>query len=770
MRRRRSPGVASWGARIVLAAALILPGALVGGVAAAAGGQVRLVRQTPWVVPGGTLTLSLRAADVLEPTSVELAVTLYPAVRSRSELARTSLGEGLRAPVWPRTNTAVPLPEVPAAVDGTITVQVPTRGPKAPPDPSRATLSQPGIYPVQVELRQLGGGDTLHRLTTHLLAVDAGEDGARLATTVVLPLSAPPSSGLEDGPVRPPAGTTALVDAAAGLAASARVPLTLAPTPEVLSSLATSSPAAAASLQDALADRDVLGRPYVPVEVPALGRAASALLPQHLEAGREAVRAALGRDPIRGTWLADESLDGAALAQVVAAGSSRLVLPQAALGPTGAEVPVPLRPVTVTGGGSTATALVADGALAAHLDPAAPAVEQPLIAHRLLADLAAIATLPADQGAPPRDPLVDRGVAAVVAPRRFTPSSGFLSELLAGLASSPVLRPVDLADAFAVAPEPPPPAPRPATTTRRARRGTTTTLPAPAGRTLLPLRPDAAARDISGVATDAVLQVSSHTQVLPDPTPIEPPAPGVSRPSQPTQPTQASQPGQPGQPGSQAGAAGAEELRRRLLVATSADLPIDRRRARLRALVDRAQGDLTGIRMPVDRSLRLTARTGQLPVGIFNETGRTARVLLHLESDKLEFPEGNRSQVVLDHRTTTTRMLVRVRASGSFPVKVRLLTPDGTQVLEETDYVVRAHTFPGVAIAVSGAAALFLAVWWARTLLAERGRHARPRGSPAPALGSGPLAPAVEPTRDHRPRRRRHPGRHRARRRHRRAG
>ncbi|MEO5678864.1 MAG: hypothetical protein ABIS47_04260, partial [Acidimicrobiales bacterium] len=84
-------------------------------------------------------------------------------------------------------------------------------------------------------------------------------------------------------------------------------------------------------------------------------------------------------------------------------------------------------------------------------------------------------------------------------------------------------------------------------------------------------------------------------------------------------------------------------------------------------------------------------------------------------------------QVVLDRRTNTSRILVRVRASGSFPVRVRLLTPDGSQVLQETSYVVRADTFPGVAIAVSGAAALFLALWWAKTLVTEGGRHGRHR-------------------------------------------
>ncbi|HEV8114878.1 MAG TPA: hypothetical protein VGP53_01465, partial [Acidimicrobiales bacterium] len=63
--------------------------------------------------------------------------------------------------------------------------------------------------------------------------------------------------------------------------------------------------------------------------------------------------------------------------------------------------------------------------------------------------------------------------------------------------------------------------------------------------------------------------------------------------------------------------------------------------------------------------------------------------------------------------------------------------------LQETVYVVRATTFPGVAIAVSGTAAVFLALWWARTLLRERRNQARPR----------------HPSGRHRPR---GPGKHRA--------
>ena len=716
---RRAAGALGW-SRILLAVVVVLAGQVLAGRRAAeaqvaqAPARVRLVRQTSWVAPGETLSLALRTADIADPGALELAVTVHPAVRTRAELGRTLVGEGLAAPLGPRSGAAVPLPQVALNVDGTLSMQVVTQDPADPPDPARVRLRGPGIYPVLVELRELGGGDTVDRFTTHVLAVAAPATGGRLGAAVVLSLSAPPSTGLAGVPIRPPAGAAALAEAAAGFRAGAPVPVTVAPTPEVLESLATSDPATAAALKEGLASRDVLSRPYVPVDVPGLGAAAAALLPQQLATGREAVRTVLGRAPVEGVWLADEPLDGPALAQVVAAGTPRLVLPAGALEGSATQ-PAPVQPVAVTASPApgTAAALVADRALASRLDGRVAPLDQPLLAHHVLADLAAMATLPADQGAPPPEGSLDRRVVTVLASRAFTPTSGFLTELLGGLAASPVLQPLDLASAFALPAEPAlgvPASPRPAagrTTTTRARRGTTTTAaaPVPRGRALAALPPGAADQRIGDVAAEAAWQLATHEQVLTGTAAIEGADPSRDDPT-------------PG-PG---------VLRRRLLVATSADLGVEQRRARLQALSQRARDDLGALKMPEARSLRLTARTGQLPVGIFNETGRTARVLLQLESEKLDFPEGNSTQVVLDRQTTTSRILVRVRASGSFPVKVRLLTPDGGRVLQETEYVVRANTVPGVAIAVSGAAALVLIGWWAKTLMPRR-RHLRRRRS-----------------------------------------
>lgn len=669
---------------------------------AAQPGQIHLVSQTSWVAPGQTMSLVLRTTGIADPAALELAVTVHPAVKTRAELARAMRGEGLTSPLGPRSAAAVPLLSVPAAADGTLTVEVPTQDPAAALEPSRIRLRTRGIYPVEVELRELGGGDTVDRFTTNLLAVAAPTDGARLGTTVILTLSAPPASSA-DGQQGPPAGASAWADTAAGLLAAPAVPLGLAPNPETLAALAATDPTTAAALRLALADRSVVSRPYVPIDVPALGASAPTLLPRHLATGRDATKDLLGRDPITGIWLADEPLDSSALAQVIATGTPRLVLAQTAIGPIGPAIPAPLLPIVVAPDGSTntATALVSDDTLAAHLDGPVTSLDQPLAAHRLLADLTAIATLPPEQGLPGPGEALDRRVATVLAPRTFLPTSSFLAQLLAGLAESPVLRPVELTSAFALAPEPPAPSPSPrATSTTRSRKGTTTTVPVRSGRALVPLPGGAAGRSIGDLANATIGLLSTQSRVLADPTPLEGAAP--------------------------AQVPSAAELQRRLLVATSADLTVDQQQTRLQGLGDQAKADLAALKMPEGRTLRLTARAGQLPVGIFNDTGRTARVLLAVESGKLDFPDGNRTEIVLGRRITTFRVPVRVRASGSFRVNVRLLTPDGSEVLQETVYVVRANTVPGVAIAVSGTAFIFLAGWWAKTLLPVR-RHVRPR-------------------------------------------
>src|SRR5205085_7058425 len=97
-------------------------------------------------------------------------------------------------------------------------------------------------------------------------------------------------------------------------------------------------------------------------------------------------------------------------------------------------------------------------------------------------------------------------------------------------------------------------------------------------------------------------------------------------------------------------------LEDRLLVAESALLPTVRaRQAYLSAVETGISDHLAAIQMPSGRSITLTARRGQIPVTFQNRTGTPARVVVTVQSEKLEFPDGASRPLELARRNTTER-------------------------------------------------------------------------------------------------------------------
>src|SRR5205807_4804756 len=243
--------------------------------------HMRLASQTPWVGPGSyELDLRLFVTTHERPNDVELAVTVYPRLRNRSEYARSLDDKIGRGPLRTISST---LDQLAPDSGGAFLVRIPVRAPAGPADSGRLNLSLPGVYPVQVELRQAGGGETLDRFTTHLLYTppspfsQPSAPGAPLQVAWVLPLSAPPALQ-PDGTRSPPApaydAAQELVRAIDGHPA---VPLVLAPTPETIEGLAASpregDRAAVTTLARDLGGRQVLDATYVPVSLKALGDA-----------------------------------------------------------------------------------------------------------------------------------------------------------------------------------------------------------------------------------------------------------------------------------------------------------------------------------------------------------------------------------------------------------------------------------------------------------------------------------------------------------------
>jgi hypothetical protein len=138
---------------------------------------------------------------------------------------------------------------------------------------------------------------------------------------------------------------------------------------------------------------------------------------------------------------------------------------------------------------------------------------------------------------------------------------------------------------------------------------------------------------------------------------------------------------------------------------------------------------------PATFTLTLAARDGTVPLTIRNDSGEPLHVTVRLRSQKLDFPEGDTIDQVLTEATTRIDIPVRARASGAFPLRVDITTPDGQQSLSMTRYTVRSTAISGVGLVISVGAGLFLVVWWARHWRRTRrsaklvAAHTHPAGS-----------------------------------------
>ncbi|MCU1461947.1 MAG: hypothetical protein JWO37_2022 [Acidimicrobiales bacterium] len=669
MRFRRAAAAA------IVAIVLAAPAAASGRASAvAATGRIRLAGQTPWVPAAGVFNMSLKVSDITDPSALEIAVTTYSRITSRSAFART-LQDQSQGSVLHFESTALSTLVVDAA--GNVNIPVLVRDPNAAPDPRHVPITVEGVYPVRVELREKGG-DVVDRLTTHLIYLPTAVSGPRLSVAWVVPVHASPAIGANGTRTQPdPSPLLALVRE---LQLAPTLPVTLAPTPETVEALTASSIAVGAGQAGADAakaaldglraaatgpGRQLIAQPFVPVAAgPMHALGLDEELRRERTAGADAVGTAVGKPPDTRTWLADEQLDEGA-ADALAASDlpvDRLIVPEARLAPTTAPLRVTLtNPFELAGqDGRTHEAAMADASLASHFSPATDPV---LAAHHLLADLA---VLYEDQpGSGPR------GV-VVLAPRSWTPDRAFVRAAVAGLTGPealPVVNPVTLDTFFDTVPN--------------AKQGRS-----PMVRKLAPPAPS----DLT-IAHAAEAQKERRR--------IEAFA-AMTEPANPLY----------------------QSLDRRLLVAESADLHGARARAAyLNAVGNTLDKELAKIELPHGRSLTLTSRRAQIPLTFHKGVDYPVRVVIRFTSDKLRFPSGRTQAIELRRANTVERIPVEALTSGTFPVKVELESPDGTLRFAQAKLTVRSTATSGVGLFLSAGAALFLAVWWARHL--HKGRRAR---------------------------------------------
>lgn len=503
------------------------------------------------------------------------------------------------------------------------------------------------------------GGDTLDRLVTHLLFLATPIDGPRLGVSWIVPVHAPPSTNADGERRLPSLAPLSTLVDVVQSPAYASFPLALAPTPETLAGLAASRDAATRQLLDDL--RTVAG------DHPVLARP---WVPVDLRAftaggldGELAAQRRRGRDVTASVLGVDPDtrtwVAGETLDNAAVRRLRDLQVDRLVV-PEADLAPIDLS-LTL--------------AQPFQLDVGSP---RPVDAVMADGGLRAHFTNRGDQVLAAHQLLADLTVlyldspqrerAVVIAPpRTWRPTRSFLDAALQGLTSSPVLSGMAIGDVFS--------------TIDRAtvRRG------APMIREL------AAPTRISPLPAARIRDDRARIEALGSTLPVNSPE--------------------------------YDALDRRLLTAESADLTSGVRADRLTSLEGAMQQMVDAVLVPRSRTLTLTAREGEVPLTFQNRSDHTLTVLVRLESDRLEFPDGTERSLVLPPRNTTMRVRVRARTAGAFPLRVTLVSPQGGLALASSRFTVRSTAASGVGIALSAGAALFLLLWWARHLV--RGRRAR---------------------------------------------
>jgi hypothetical protein len=536
-----------------------------------------------------------------------------------------------------------------------------------------------GVYPMRIEVRQLGLG-VVGSADTYVMWWPA--TGPKVRVAWVWPLVEPSHRRLGNdffddelaGSV-----TDGRLDTLLALGAASRVPVTWAVDPELLDALHRMTgpytvlgregggTAAARAWLDrvkrATQNATVLPLPYAD---PDLATTATATLApdagRAFQLGREVLRRDLGNaGNARLAWPPGTTLDPAVEALLSGQGVKGVVVPEAALPLTGDPLyftqtaPAPL----ASGALGSMTALVADAQLNGFVAHPEREAGPRLAAQRFLADTAMIAL----------ERPTDLRDVVVTPPRTWEPPvRDFAAQLLEQSASAPWVQAVGLDTVLGDEPS----------ATPRSR--------APGGRGVLPA-------DHVRRVLDAKRLLQRVRAILTDP---------------------------------KRAPAELADLDDALLRAVSAEWSGDPHGQRLTDTVTATvRTQLGRLRVVAGGTVVMTGRSGKIPLTFQNDLGQAVRVKVRLDSGhRLELDSNTAyergREVVIPPGASTLVIEGRATTGGRFPLKVDLRTPDGAPLGTGTTVYVRSTAYGVVALAVTGAAFGLLLVASATRLLRRR--------------------------------------------------
>lgn len=556
--------------------------------------------------------------------------------------------------------------------DGSVTLNISIGTDVSPSIEERLELDRPGLYPLRVQLLV---GDT----RDHVVVATAGTIVERLADKATTPpidlsvLTVTPSTPPAPTPTELTAAQRALEDGIA-LAAGLDVPVTLEVPPRLMAD-ATASPADAEDVAQALEGDELVSLPIVPLDVSAAvaaGRGNS--FARLLSAGEDLLTSSVPSVPSqRDVWITTNPLSAGGAQELRDLGARFVVMTTDMYRET-IGTPIPETDQFVEAelpdGGRLKLLLV--GPLADQLLPRE--------ADSILADatatewaVATLASLLIERDTDDQRLSAERSV-VLSTPDLLPPDLRLLAGLQDLVATTPSFRFTPASALIGV------------TDTQR-RNGTPVTveLPEVAGPSLVER---VALIDATG------LTMASAASMLPadDPRAAEWSATLDS------------------------------------LISTGySDAAVEVAAAELVAEADALKGSVV---LPDPFTFTLTGRTGPIEIRVGNTSDDVLTVLLELDSNKVAFPDGDRTISLRSRDETSVVVPVKARSNGTSSIELTVSTPAGEPLGEPVILTSRVTGFSGLGQVLMGGFILVLLTWWftnwrsrRRTEVVDQGRE-----------------------------------------------
>ncbi len=613
-------------------------------------------------IPGDTVPPTVEPAPVEPSIRLTLEITNYAPIDDPDDVASV-VGSDVDPDAFSSAVDGVAISDVRGRStvedDGTVTIRLDLETDVVDSIEERLKFDRPGLYPIRVQLLTGDPADDIVVATagTVVQRLPGPDDDAPPPPIDLSVVTATPAAG-------PDADRSAIDDAnarltdAIDLAATIDAPVTLEVPPPLVAARAT-TPERQAELADALEGDELVALPVPPLDVSsavAVGRGDT--FARLLSAGQDMLTAAVPTTPSRrDVWITTDALSAAGAQQLRDLGVRFVVMPAALFRAT-VSTTLPDTDQFVEAelpDGGTLPLLLVDP-LAAALTPEA-ADEQ--LAETTLTEwsVATLAELLAAQAdADGRSGTAPERSIVLTRPDLGAPDARLLTGLHQLAATTPSARFSRASELIGT------------TDVQRVNgRNVTVQLPEVAGPPLA---------DRIALLDSAALTMVSAASMLTD---------DDSRPGQ-----------------------WAAELDGLISTAYSdaeVETAVSELTAEARALTDAVQ-------LPEPFTFTLTGRTGTIEIRLANTSDEPVKVLLQLDSSKVEFPEGDRVVTLRPNDETSVTIPVRARSNGTSPIDLIVSTPAGQPIDEPVTLTSRVTGFTGLGYLLTGGLILVLLSWW----------------------------------------------------------